>query len=550
MKVQANNNRFSVGQKPVGQEQQITESRSEKTQETKQSAKSAKAQQAELHDQHSFNTSNAKAKSLQNAFRSGEAAPQGVNPMALRLGTASDNLSSDACFDAFDRSSYTEADAEAAVAKFSFLENTDEAMEYIGLKIKNGNESMLSDVGITKHDFDSHDCMAAFRASGYSEADATKAFNTFDFLYSVEDAKEYIGLKVVNGFEGMLNEEGISRSKFDHQDMRDAFDKSAYSDADATAALKTFDFLHTMTDAKEYIGLKIINNYEGMLSDIGVTQSDFDHHDMQTAFQKSSYSRADAKAAVKAFDFIDNVSQAKEYIGLKVMNGTESMLSDVGITPHDFDDHDCVDAFKRSGYSDSDARAAIVAFDFLHSVDDAKEYIGLKIVNNNEKMLADEGITPNSFDSHDLMAAFRGSGYTKQETKQVRDAFDFLHSTRDAKEYIGLKVVNGSESILESAGIQPQNHGSARADKFDSKMDSKSDSAPSSRGAQYNAYLNSDFAYNDAERLAKYWGVDVDSAKLSIGDLISSGKTYAVEDALYEAQPSKVMHDPKFGNKL
>lgn len=426
--------------------QQARTARTSASQEVKSQAR------ADLGDGPTFSSSNSQTKNLTNAFQADGAGKAGLSPMNLRMASATDPLSSDACLDAFEFSSYTEADAKAAVEKFSFLDDVDDAMEYIGLKIQEGNESMLDEVGITRNNFDKQDCLAAFNKSGYSEADAKTALKSFDFLHTVDDAKEYIGLKIVNGYEGLLHEQGISESKFDHQDEMDAFYSSNYSDADAKKALKSFDFLHNLEDAKGYIGLKIINGNESMLKNIGVTQSDFDSQDMTIAFQKSNYSQLDAQAALDSFDFLNDIGEAREYIGLKLMNGTESILAEVGITEHPWDEHECLHAFDRSSYSNADARKASAHFDFLHSFTDAKSYIGLKIINGYESMMEEAGITQ-GIDRQDMTAAFRTSKYGKSEAKQAMQAFGFINSLDEAKEYIGLKVLNKTEWILKDAGI-------------------------------------------------------------------------------------------------
>jgi uncharacterized protein YecT (DUF1311 family) len=253
-----------------------------------------------------------------------------------------DNYDSYECKDAFSRSSYTTADAKAALAKLPFLTSLADAKEYIGLKIINGPEyekSVLGDIGITRNNFDAHDCLAAFAKSTYSAADVRAAKKAFDFLAgsTTAEVKEYIGLKIVNGYETMLQEAGITPNKFDDHDLMAAFKKSAYSSADVDTARAKFDFLSGASDkdVKEYIGLKIVNGYEEMLAEVGITQNRFDDHDCLAAFEKSGYDMGDVKAARDAFDFLRGASDSdvKEYIGLKIVNKYETMLSDAGIVP-------------------------------------------------------------------------------------------------------------------------------------------------------------------------------------------------------------------------
>ena len=176
---------------------------------------------------------------------------------------------------------------------------------------------------------------------------------------------------------------------------------------------------------------------------------------MLGAFAASRYSLDDVEAAMNGLSFLTNMADAKEYVGLKVINGREDILSDVGVTPYNFDAHECMSAFRRSGYSETDARAALMAFDFLSSVGDAKEYIGLKIQNGTENILKNVGITRSEFDGPEMLAAFANSSYDSADVRRAVKSFDFLSDAADAREYIGLKVMNGTEYILEEAGITP-----------------------------------------------------------------------------------------------
>lgn len=186
-------------------------------------------------------------------------------------------------------------------------------------------------------------------------------------------------------------------SAIDGKQARTAFWHSPYTNADAKAAQKAFG-LKTLDAAKEFIGKSILTRKEGELQKMGVTRALHDNHDCMTAFKRSGYTDADAKEAMRRFDFLrgGTLNEAKEYIGLKIRNKYESMLSEVGITRMPYDDHEMIPLAKKAGYTEADAKAAIKAFDFLKgsSVREAMGYIGLKVSNNYEEMLRDAGITP------------------------------------------------------------------------------------------------------------------------------------------------------------
>jgi hypothetical protein len=155
------------------------------------------------------------------------------------------------------------------------------------------------------------------------------------------------------------------------------------------------------------------------------------------------------------------------------------MLRDAGITPHNFDKHECMNAFKNSGYTDVDARMAMTTFNFLDSVQDAKEYMGLKIVNGTEDILQNVGITTGQWDSHELANAYASSGYNRDDCKDLMKGADFISSMREAREYIGMKIVNGTEYLLPEWGVGDQSSIDYDAKYGDWKMslDLKSDGA-------------------------------------------------------------------------
>ena len=310
--------------------------------------------------------------------------------------------------------------------------------------------------------------LKAFEKSTYTLLDAREVMKEFG-VAKLDDAKRFIGEKIITGQEQVLRDKGIRPDNFDSYECLDAFSRSSYSLDDAKEALKQFSFLSSVEDAKEYIGLKIVNgpDYEkSILGAAGITPHTWDRHECLAAFDRSTYSEHDVLQARRAFSFLkgSTVGEVKEYIGLKIVNGYEKMLSDAGITPHTWDRHELMAAFKTSTYSSSDVKAAKQAFDFLKNAPDneVREYIGLKIVNGYEEMLSSAGITPQHWDDHELLDAFKNSGYDKHDVSDARQKLDFLNGASDVEvmRYIGLKIVNGPEyerDVLGSVGITPKN---------------------------------------------------------------------------------------------
>jgi hypothetical protein len=220
----------------------------------------------------------------------------------------------------------------------------------------------------------------AFDGSKYTLLDAAAAQKSFG-AKDLEGGKRAIGERVLAGRTSELDAAGIRPGDWDSHELKDAFSRSAYTTDDAKAALKAFNFLSNIDDAREYIGLKIKNGAAGekILSDVGITQNNFDRHDCLAAFSRSAYSEADVSAAKKAFSFLSKSSaeDVRDYIGLKIVNNYESMLADVGIVPGsdapahvDLSPAGQFAAFRRSGYSDADAAAARASWGFLKGSSD------------------------------------------------------------------------------------------------------------------------------------------------------------------------------------
>lgn len=193
---------------------------------------------------------------------------------------------------------------------------------------------------------------------------------------------------------GWVAQAGTKGSAIDAETARKSFWHSPYTNADAKAAKKAFN-LPSLDAAKEYIGRAVLTRNEGPLNAAGISRARFDDHDCQVAFARSPYTEADAKQALKKLPFLKNVGEAKEYIGLKVVNKNESILEEVGVTRSPFDSHDMMAAFKRSGYSAADVEKAKKSFDFLKgaSTQEVKEYMGLKVLNDYTSMMTEKGIT-------------------------------------------------------------------------------------------------------------------------------------------------------------
>lgn len=174
----------------------------------------------------------------------------------------------------------------------------------------------------------------------------------------------------------------------------------------------------------------------------------------RNAFRHSTYSVADAKAAKQAFKLKTN-AEGEAFIGRAILTKTESTLEAKGITPANWDRQDCLYAFVRSPYTKDDVAQALSKWDFLKTPKQAREYIGLKINNKAEFLLEEIGITTSKYDAHEQFGAFKRAGFTQADVEKAKKGWDFLYGVDDrgVKEYLGLKVMNNNTAMLKEVGI-------------------------------------------------------------------------------------------------
>ncbi|MEW5739633.1 MAG: hypothetical protein AB1938_11940 [Myxococcota bacterium] len=173
---------------------------------------------------------------------------------------------------AFWHSPYTNADAQVVQQKKG-LKTLEAAKEFIGRAVLNKKEAELEKLGVSRHLFDDQDCLARFKRSGFTDSDVKQARKSFDFLKgaSTDEVKGYLGLKLRNkeaGYLGgmeMLEQHGISESKYDSHEQLDAFKSSGMGDRHVREAKAKFDFLKdsSTADVKQYLGLKVLNAKDG-----------------------------------------------------------------------------------------------------------------------------------------------------------------------------------------------------------------------------------------------------------------------------------------------
>lgn len=184
------------------------------------------------------------------------------------------------------------------------------------------------------------------------------------------------------------------------------------------------------------------------------------------AYAESNYTYDDAELLASLWNI--DIIEAKKTIGYKIMNKLEDLLpekiqggsggdgDDVKITPEDQ-----LDAFFNSNYTYDDAELLASLWN-IDDVVEAKKTIGNKILNGWEQYLPEKiqgGTGKFADDGYDLEALgmFVLSPYTFNDADQLAQLWDI--SIVDAKEIIGIKILNGDEALLPDEIRRDQEQG-------------------------------------------------------------------------------------------
>ena len=236
------------------------------------------------------------------------------------------------------------------------------------------------------------------------------------------------------------------------------------------------------------------------------------------AFFKSDYTYDDAKKLAGLWNI--SVGEAKQALGHKVIHNIQHLLPQKIGAPKANPkwDLDSLTSFFKSDYTYDDA--AELANLWNISPYEAKKAIGHKINNNIQHLLPEglqkptvpevEGLSPN-WDPHGLDAFFK-SDYTFDDAQALANMWGI--SVVEAKQAIGHKIINKIQHLLPSGLQQPT---------------SKTSDSP---GANFQAYVKSDYNYDDAVLLATLWSLGVGEAKNEIGYRVIHGKEKTLPDKL------------------
>lgn len=145
--------------------------------------------------------------------------------------------------------------------------------------------------------------------------------------------------------------------------------------------------------------------------------------------------------------------------------------------------------------------------------------------------MSSSGWHPNGFE------AYAKSDYTYEDAEKLAGLWDIPVS--EAKQVLGHKILNGIQELLPDGLQHPS---SSKVDpKFDPKSDPKS--APAGVNEAFQAYVKSDYNYDDAELLASLWNISVVEAKDEIGYKVMHGLEANLPDKLRENDTEEAQPD-------
>ena len=160
-------------------------------------------------------------------------------------------------------------------------------------------------------------------------------------------------------------------------------------------------------------------------------------------------------------------------------------------------------AFFKSDYTFDDAKKLSELWNI--PLRESKQVLGHKVINNIEHLLPQE-VNPPKIDPEwniNSLTAFFKSDYAYEDAKALADMWNI--GVVEAKQALGHKIINNIQDLLPS-GLQNPN----------SKVDT-------SLGANFQAYVKSEYDYDDAVLLATLWSLGVPEAKNEIGYHVLQG---------------------------
>ena len=253
------------------------------------------------------------------------------------------------------------------------------------------------------------------------------------------------------------------------------------------------------------------------------------HPNGLATFFKSYYTFDDAQKLADMWSI--PLREAKQAIGHKIIHNIEGLLpTEVGAPKANPDwDIESLTSFFKSAYTYEDAEQLALLWNI--SPYEAKKAIGHKI-NNNIQHLLPEGLqqpikpdvkgTSPDWDPNGLDAFFK-SNYTYDDAQALANLWGI--GIVEAKQALGHKVINKLQHLLPSGLQQPT---------------SKSKYSPA---ANFQAYVKSEYNYDDAVLLASLWSLGVPEAKNEIGYRVINDTEKTLPNKLRENDIDDKQHD-------
>ena len=189
-----------------------------------------------------------------------------------------------------------------------------------------------------------------------------------------------------------------------------------------------------------------------------------------------------------------------------------------------------IDVFFKSDYTFDDAQALANMWDI--GVVEAKQALGHKIIHDIQHLLPKGLRQPTPSEGSDISPnwdpkghdAFFNSDYTFDDAQALANMWDI--GVVEAKQAIGHKIINNIQKLLPSGLQQPT---------------SKTGDSPD---ANFQAWVKSEYDYDDAVLLASLWSLGVPEAKNEIGYRVLNGTDKTLPNKLRENNPPSKPVDP------
>jgi ribosomal protein L16/L10AE len=300
------------------------------------------------------------------------------------------------------------------------------------------------------------------------------------------------------------------------------------------------------------------NNFRLRLADNQIVQVPLPQANVEQqqseAFENSKYTSDDAKLLSMYWDLGD-FSNAKLYIGSLLLSGDDAAIQQVLQQAQLIKRQD--EAFWNSKYTFNDLEI-LANFWGKNERWDAKLKLGSLLLGGRDAEIqqalqqaanqpAQEAALPQANveqspanASTQQWEAYSNSKYTYDDAELLAEHWG-KPEPWDAKLKIGSLLMSGDDAAIQKALQQAGNNQAIQQARQQRQQQARAEEQ------QEEAFLNSKYTYEDAERLAEYWGKPYPwNAKLKIGSLLLGGKDAEIQQALLELRQWNTYSNSKY----